>query len=97
MGSIPGPGRSSGEGMATHSSILAGRIPWTQEPHGLQSIGSQESNMTEVMEHACSISHSKTVVTQEALNCLYVSQELYPDCVQFIIFLSAFTKHLCLI
>ena len=26
------------EGMATHSSILAWRIPWTEEPGGLQSI-----------------------------------------------------------
>ena len=29
------------EGMATHFSILAWRIPWTEEPGGLQSIGSQ--------------------------------------------------------
>ena len=29
------------EGMATHSSILAWRIPWTEEPGGLQSKGSQ--------------------------------------------------------
>ena len=29
------------EGMATHSSVLAWRIPWTEEPGGLQSIGSQ--------------------------------------------------------
>ena len=29
------------EGMATHSNILAWRIPWTDEPCGLQSIGSQ--------------------------------------------------------
>ena len=29
------------EGMATHSSILAWRIPWPEEPDGLQSIGSQ--------------------------------------------------------
>ena len=29
------------EGMATHSSILAGKIPWTEEPGGLQSMGSQ--------------------------------------------------------
>ena len=29
------------EGMAAHSSILAWRIPWTEEPGGLQSIGSQ--------------------------------------------------------
>ena len=32
--------------MATHSSILAWRIPWTKEPGGLQSMGSQESDMT---------------------------------------------------
>ena len=29
------------EGLATHSSILAGRISWTEEPGGLQSMGSQ--------------------------------------------------------
>ena len=29
------------EGMATHSSIVAWRIPWTEEPGGLQSTGSQ--------------------------------------------------------
>ena len=29
------------EGMATYSSILAWRIPWTEEPGGLQSIGTQ--------------------------------------------------------
>ena len=29
------------EGMTTHSSILAWRIPWTEEPCGLQSTGSQ--------------------------------------------------------
>ena len=40
-GSIPGLGRSSGEGMATHSSILAWRIPWTEEPGRLQSTGSE--------------------------------------------------------
>ena len=31
------------EGMATHSSILAWKIPWTVEPGGLQSVGLQES------------------------------------------------------
>ena len=36
------------EGMATHSSLLAWRIPWTEESGGLQSIGSQkESDTTE--------------------------------------------------
>ena len=33
--------------MATHSSILAWRILWTEEPRGLQSVGSQELDMTE--------------------------------------------------
>ena len=40
-GSIPESGRSLVEGMATHSSILAWRIPWMEEPGGLQSMGSQ--------------------------------------------------------
>ena len=31
------------EGMATYSSILAWGIPWTEEPGGLQSMGSQKS------------------------------------------------------
>ena len=33
--------------IATHSSILAWEIPWTEEPGGFQSMGSQESNMTD--------------------------------------------------
>ena len=33
--------------MATHSSILAWRIPWTEETDGLQSMGHKESDMTE--------------------------------------------------
>ena len=34
------------KGMATHSSILALRIPWTKEPGGLQSMRSQELDTT---------------------------------------------------
>ena len=33
--------------MATHSSIRAWRIPWTEEPNGLQPIGRKESDTTE--------------------------------------------------
>ena len=43
-GLIPGEDRWEDrleKGMATHSSILAWRIPWTEEPGGLQSMGSQ--------------------------------------------------------
>ena len=41
VSSIPGSGRSLEEEMTTHSSILAWRIPWTEEPGGLQSMGPQ--------------------------------------------------------
>ena len=40
-GSVSGWGRSLEEGMATHFSILAWGIPWTEEPGGPQSMGSQ--------------------------------------------------------
>ena len=41
------------EGMATHSSILAWRIPWTEEPGELQSRpwGHKEADMTEELTH----------------------------------------------
>ena len=40
--------------MATHSSILAWRIPWTEEPVGLQSMGSQQLDTTEWLSIASS-------------------------------------------
>ena len=40
-GSIPGLGRSHEEGKATHSSAVAWRTPWTEEPGRLQSMGLQ--------------------------------------------------------
>ena len=47
LGSIPGQEDPLEKGMATHSGILAWRIPWTEEPGGLQSMGHKESDMTE--------------------------------------------------
>ena len=41
LDSIPGLGRSLEKEMATHSSVLAWKIPSTEEPGGLQSMGSQ--------------------------------------------------------
>ena len=41
MGSVPGLGRCPEIGMGTHSSILAGEVPWIEEPGRLQSIGLQ--------------------------------------------------------
>ena len=41
LGSIPDQEDPLEKGMVTHSSILAWRIPWTEESGGLQSMGSQ--------------------------------------------------------
>ena len=47
LGLIPGSGKCPEEEMATHSSILAWRIPWTEEPAGYSSEGLKELDMTE--------------------------------------------------
>ena len=44
VGSILGwEGRSVEKEMTTHSSVFAWRIPWTEEPGGLESMGSQKN------------------------------------------------------
>ena len=50
-GLIPGWEDPLQKEMATDSSILAWRTPWTEEPGRLQSTGSQESDTTEATEH----------------------------------------------
>ena len=49
------------EGMATHFSILTWRIPWTEKPDGLQSMGSQRIRQTERLTlslfNICNITH----------------------------------------
>ena len=52
LGSIPGLGRSPGEGTATHSSILAWRIPWAEELRGYSPRGGKESDSTEQLSTA---------------------------------------------
>ena len=51
-GLIPGLKRSSGEGNGNHSSILAWKIPWTEEPGSLQSMLSQTCLSTQ-MKYMC--------------------------------------------
>ena len=60
VGLILGLGRSHGGGHATHCSILAWRIPWTEEPGGLQSMG-----VTRVRQD-CACMH--TYVTYSVIN-----------------------------
>ena len=68
-GSIPGLERSPGEGMATHSCILAWKIPWTEEPAGLQSMGLQRvglnNNPSNVQSRAAL--QANAVVAQQRL------------------------------
>ena len=51
-GSIPGSGRAPGGGNGQYSSILAWRIPWTEEPGGLQSMGSQRVTRLSDLAHS---------------------------------------------
>ena len=44
---FPGSGNSLEEGMATYSSILAWRVPWTEEPMGYSPWGCKGLDMTE--------------------------------------------------
>ena len=48
-GSIPGSGRSPEKEMAVHSSTIAWKIPWTEEPGRLQSMGSQRVRMKPII------------------------------------------------
>ena len=51
--SVPGLGRFPGEGNGNPLQYLAWKILWTEEPGGLQSIGSQRVRHNLVTEHAC--------------------------------------------
>ena len=57
------------KGMATHSSILAWRMPWTEEPGGLQSKGLQRVRHDEV---------SNTFMVFSVPSPLFLSPPLYP-------------------
>ena len=48
--------------MATHSSILAWKIPWTEESGGLQSMGSQRAGHNLVTEHTHAIGGKRVFV-----------------------------------
>ena len=73
------------EGMATHSSILAWRILWTEEPGGLQSIGSQRVGYD---MHACVQLTTPTM-------CLYICPEYLEYCLVStrLLSLNVFYRH----
>ena len=65
------------EGTATHSSILAWRIPWAEEPGGLQSIGHKESDATQVSTHTL---HYVSIVEALCISSYLFSKELTALC-----------------
>ena len=72
-GSIPGLGNHLEKGLATHSSILAWRIPWTKESGGLQSLGSQRvrqdwlTNTLSLYNHQCGCSFNNCLLSAELI------------------------------
>ena len=60
------------EEMATHSKILSGKIPWTEEPSGLQSMGSQR------IRHNLATKHISVQFSSVAQSCLTLCDPM--DC-----------------
>ena len=54
--------------VATYSSSFAWKTPWTEEPGGLQSMGSQESDTTQQQDH-----HQHSVIAAESPDGVYIS------------------------
>ena len=61
--SVPGLGDPLEKEMATHSSILAWKIPWTEEPSGLQPMGLQESR-TQLSNQTTAAKHESGIMAE---------------------------------
>lgn len=55
--------------MATNSSVLTCRIPWTEEPGELQSMGLKEWNKTELLTHTHSMCNLQSQINLEQNPC----------------------------
>ena len=65
------------EGLATYSSILSWRIPWTEEPDRLQSVGvTKELDVTEVTEHTSLVTCCEMDILREVTGTSLVVQWL---------------------
>ena len=74
MGSIPGLRRSPGGENGNHSSILAWIIPWTEEPGGLQAMGSQRVRHNWATERACTL-YLFLLRTTDYSHCMFFSHQ----------------------
>ena len=77
--SIPGSGKSPEGGQATHSSIFAWRIPWTEEPGGLRFIGLHRAG-----HYSCDGAHMLACVVAQLAVCIKLQKSLrIPDKTSF--------------
>ena len=69
------------KGMTTHSSILAGKIPWTEEPGGLQSMGSQRvrHNWATILIHSGTHTQYLKVLISTYLSIFILKTYQAPD------------------
>ena len=77
------------EGMATHSSILAWRIPWTEEPGRLWSIGSQRVGQ---LKHLSTHTHTHTHTHTQSNNLLHFMSTLINSMVLLFLSLVSISK-----
>ena len=63
-----GLGRFTEEGMGTHSNIVTGEAPWTEEPGGLQSTGFQRVRHGRATEQARACTHTPTHTLTNAIS-----------------------------
>ena len=76
--------------MTTHSSILAWKIPWTEEPGGLQFMGSQR--VGDDLTHTLSTLHCEVSCTNHSCHLLAIS--FVPNTVGYIHYLFCFMERI---
>ena len=86
---FPGREQPLEKKMATHSSVLAWEIPWTEEPRGLQSMGSQGAGYNCTTEHV----HIHVIVTEILINDLLFARHTQDSPSLFYIDLLKWTEN----
>ena len=71
--------------MATHSSILAWIIPWTEDPGGVQSMDCKGLDVTEAVEHACTHLSLPVSINVASINLKFNSCPRHSNCPQLLI------------
>ena len=96
MSLTPESESSPEEGMATHCSSLAWRIPWTEEPGGLQSMGSQRARHDWAAQHTSRHSGDEhEFLVMLSIERLFSSLPLYPKLALWLVFTNRMQQKGC--